>query len=106
MEKLGLKITHENTFGSIGICDCCHHYQFNMQHLVFVLDEQEYVQLEFLVNEALIYRNSDKYSSARKYMIEVNSKGLILSLTSLQLEQTLELIEMTNIVLSINQIIQ
>jgi len=101
-----MKILHENNFGHIAKCPCCEELQLNLGNVVLTFSENEYLQFDNFFDEirADIAMDKSLVSSKRKYVIVTNHDGLVLSLTHAELLNTMELLNYSTIMISVNNL--
>lgn len=105
MSSGALKIIHKNKFGLIGICKCCGEFHVHIGNIILALNHEEFIAFEMLVDEVKCYANITELYSGDKLMIRVDEHGFILSLTEKELTQTIELFEMSRVILSAKELI-
>lgn len=106
MSKGALKIIHKNDFGLIGICKCCGEFHVHIgRNIIMALNLEEFIAFENLIDEVKSYAGSTELYREEKLMIRVDEHGFILSLTEKELEHTIELFEMSRILLSAKELI-
>lgn len=98
-----INIIHKNDFGYIATCKCCNHLQLNLGNVILTLNKNEYTKIEQVIAEVKTLHGNDDFNG--KYMIRVNEEDFILSFNQKELNQTIELFELSRILFSANQLI-
>ncbi|PCI93130.1 MAG: hypothetical protein COB15_16860 [Flavobacteriales bacterium] len=102
-----LKILHKNSFGNIAKCKCCNDLQVTLGNIIFSLTEEEFLDLDIFFDE--IRRDFDLITNnetrTREYIIKFNFKDLVLAFSHKELQDTIELINYSSILLEVNKTI-
>lgn len=101
-----MTILHENDFGNIAKCTCCEELQLTLGNVIICFSEEEYADFDTFFDEI---RNDFKKeiltkSKFKKYVIRTNRDGLILNFSYKELKQTIELLNFSTIMLSVNKL--
>jgi len=101
-----MKVLHHNDFGNIAKCKCCQDLQLSLGNIIFTFSEEEYYEFDSFFNEIREYFDTEKRDEncSRKYVIVTNHKGIILSLSYQELYHTIELLNFSTIMLSVNKL--
>ncbi|MCB9359743.1 MAG: hypothetical protein H6587_11010 [Flavobacteriales bacterium] len=101
-----MKILHENEFGNIAKCKCCQELQLSLGSVIITFSEKEYMNFDNFFDEIrkdfAIEKPSE--SKQKKYVVVTNHKGLVLSFTYQELYNTIELLNFSTLMLSVNQL--
>jgi hypothetical protein len=102
-----MKVLHHNDFGNIAKCKCCQDLQISLGNLILTFSEEEYYEFDSFFNEIREYVEGEKSNEncSRKYVIVTNKKGITLSLSYQELFNTIELLNFSTIMLSVNKLI-
>lgn len=106
MKKQSIKILHKNNFGNIAECRCCKELQLSLGNVILTFSEEEYIQFDNFFDEIREDFATEKptQNNQKKYVIVTNYKGLVLSLSYRELYDTIELLNFSTIMLSINKL--
>lgn len=101
-----MEILHENDFGYISKCNCCDDLQLNFGNVIISLSEEEYLEFDTFFNEIRKDFNIEKEDVGfnRKYIIHSNLNGLTLSFSNKELQKTIELLNFSTLMLSVNEL--
>ena len=106
MNQKTMKILHENEFGNIAKCRCCQELQLSLGNVLLTFSEKEYIQFDSFFNEIREDFATEKPTNNcnRKYVVVTNHKDLVLSLSYQELWNTIELLNFSTIMLSVNKL--
>ena len=106
MNQKTMKILHENSFGHIAKCPCCEEFQLILGNVLLTFSENDYLQFDNFFDEirADIVTEKPSTNSKRKYVIVTNYNGLVLSLTYPELLNTMELLNFSTMMISVNNL--
>jgi hypothetical protein len=101
-----MKILHENNFGHIAKCQCCEELQLNLGNVLLTFSEEEYLQFDNFFDEIRtdIFTDTSYINPNRKYVVVTNYKGVVLSLTHTELVNTIELLNFSTMMISVNKL--
>jgi hypothetical protein len=101
-----MEILHKNKFGHIAKCQCCEELQLNLGNVLLTFSENDYLKFDNFFDEirADIVTNKSRINSKKKYVIVTNYNGLVLSLTHDELLNTMELLNFSTIMISVNNL--
>ena len=103
--RLSMKVLHENNFGYIAKCKCCSDLQLNLGNVIVTFSTKEYADFDLFFNEIREdFSLEIEDGSSRKYIIRTNLNNLVLSLSYQELQDTIEILNFSNIMLSVNQL--
>jgi len=100
------KELHKNNFGRIAICNSCQEIQLQINTVLFTISQKEYksfVRLIDTVREDLADSTFEK-EAFQKCLLETPKKGVHLYLNYEELLQTIELIDLSNLMLSVREL--
>ena len=106
--QTSMNILHENTFGHVARCSCCDDIQLNLGTIIFHLSVKEYVEFDTFFNEIRkdLFSCKSNELNTGKYIIRTNHNNMILSFSYQELKDTIELLNFSNIMLSVNDLTQ
>tara|TARA_B100000809_G_scaffold46543_1_gene40950 strand:- start:5301 stop:5642 length:342 start_codon:yes stop_codon:yes gene_type:complete len=106
MNQKTMKILHENNFGHVAKCPCCEEFQLILGNVLLTFSENDYLQFDNFFDEirADIVTEKPRTNSKRKYVIVTNYNGLVLSLTYSELLKTMELLNFSTMMISVNNL--
>ena len=106
MNQRTMKILHENEFGNIAKCRCCQELQLSLGNVLLTFSEEEYIQFDSFFNEIREDFATEKPTNNcnRKYVVVTNHQGLVLSFSYRELWNTIELLNFSSIMLSVNKL--
>ncbi len=101
-----MKILHENDFGNIAKCHCCQELQLSLGNVILTFSEEEYLQFDNFFNEIREDFATEKPTpnEHRKYVVTTNHKELVLAFSYKELQDTIELLNFSTIMLSVNKL--
>jgi hypothetical protein len=101
-----MTVLHYNDFGNIAKCNCCQDIQLSLGNVILSFSEEEYHQFDSFFDEIRIDFEIEKPSKScsKKYVIVTNHKGITLSLSYVDLSNTIELLNFSTLMLSINHL--
>lgn len=106
MNQRSNTVLHENDFGNVSKCSCCRELQLHLGNIVLHFSEKEFYRFDQFfdrIRKDFSYEKPTK-SKKRKYIIVTDQKGLVLALSYPELKQTIELLNFTSIMLSVNKL--
>jgi len=100
-------LLHENNFGYIAKCNCCTEIKVSLGNIILSLTEQEFRDFDTFFDKIRIDFEKDKKNkdgqNNRRYYIKTYFNELILSFSYQELSETIELLNFSNIMLSVNK---
>lgn len=101
-----MKILHENDFGYVAKCTCCKDLKISLGNAILTFTEKEYLRFDTLFNEIREDFATEKPSDncSKKYVVVTNHKGLVLSFSYRELQNTIELLNFSTLMLSVNKL--
>ena len=104
--QTAMKVLHKNDFGYIAKCNCCNQLQLCLGNMIRTFTADEYAEFDLFFNEIRAYFSTEKNDKdpIRKYIIQTNLNGLILGFSYQELQDTIELLNFSNIMLSVNHL--
>jgi len=101
-----MNVLHHNRFGNIAKCECCQDLQLSLGNVILTFSEEEYYEFDSFFNEIREDFETEKPNEncSKKYVIVTNHKGIILSLSFQELFNTIELLNFSTIMLSVNKL--
>ena len=101
-----MKVLHENKFGHIARCQCCQELQIKLGNVVLSFSDDQYSQFDNFFNEIRedIFTEKLCFKKNRRYVVVTNYKGVVLSLTHTELLDTIELLNFSTMMISVNEI--
>lgn len=101
-----MKILHENDFGNVAKCKCCNDLQLSLGNILLTFSEEEYFLFDSFFDEIRQDFATEKPTNNcnRKYVIVTNHKGLVFSLSYRELSKTIELLNFSSMMLSVNKL--
>lgn len=105
-KKSTMTVLHENSFGNISKCSCCDELQLTLGNVIICFSEEEYADFDIFFNEIRedFKKENRTKSKSKKYVIRTNQNGLILNFSYKELKQTIELLNFSTIMLSVNKL--
>jgi len=107
-EKELVKTIHKNEFGNLSKCSCCNEIQLSLGNVILTFSEEEYLEFDLFFDE--IRRDVEALESngkqSTKYIIRTNRQGVTLSLSHQELKKTIELLDFSKIIWTVNQLIR
>lgn len=97
---------HENEFGHIAICKCCGEFHVSFGNVILTLGAEEMRDFEALMLDMESYSNLLSARCQNKFMVRYNDQDVVLAFTRKEMSGVIELIEMTKIVMTTNQLIR
>ncbi len=101
-----MTVLHQNDFGNIAKCTCCQELQLNLGSVILTFSEEEFHQFDNFFNDIREDFVTEKPTNNcnKRYVIVTNHKGIILSLSYAELYNTIELLNFSTIMLSVNKL--
>jgi hypothetical protein len=102
-----MNVLHYNDFGNIAKCNCCKDLQLSLGNIIFNFSAEEYSEFDRFFNDVRVDFALEKPTKNcnRKYVIVTNHKEIILHLSYQELFNTIELLNFSTLMLSVNKLI-
>ncbi len=100
-----MEILHENEYGHIAICDCCGDIQLCLGNVLMTLNQEEYQDFNRVFREISFYmdiRGSEIMD--RTFVVNTKNKDVKISFTYEDLAHTVELLNCSNLMMSVNEL--
>ena len=101
-----LNILHENEFGHIAICNCCGQYHISMGNVILTLDDTEFKEFIDYMYDMNSYARIEKAQYNRKFMLRFNEENVVLAFSRKEIKETLELINVSRIMIEAKSLIK
>lgn len=100
-----INIIHENSFGHIAKCKCCDDIQIKFGNAILSFDENEFREFNSFFNEIRKDFELEVEDTKSEYFVRTYLCGLTLSFTYYELQQAIELLALSNIMISVSKLI-
>ena len=100
-----MNILHENNFGKIATCSCCGDMQVTLGNINFTFTKEEYVDFDSSFNQIRILVGKKEEMKNRIYIVLTNREGVALKLSYKELKSTIELLNLSNLIMMADELI-